>query len=125
MVFIFANIPYIKVYHNYRALVIQAAQLGILCITMYYRSMKSTTSLEITSKLFTPALVEMSLMFASVGISAGCLFYELYLKYVRKDTGVDPKGENKSLFQNETEPDHINGTNSDIVVDSFTMGNHN
>lgn len=118
--FIFANIPFNKVYHNYRALVIQAAELGILCIIMYYRSMKSTTPLEVTVRLNTPAIVQVFLMLASVGISAGCLFYELYLKYIKKEPEDGAKAaEGKSLFQVEgMDPDQINHTQADMVLDS-------
>lgn len=80
--------------------------------------MKSTTPIEITARLYAPALIEVFLMFSSVGISAGCLFYELYLKYVKKEPEAGAKDKNNLFPTHETEPDNLNGTHNDMV-DSF------
>lgn len=70
-----ANLPYRKAYHNYRAIVIQATGVMILIITMYYRSMKSYTQPDTVFRIFTPAYIEIILIGACIGVSAGCLAY--------------------------------------------------
>lgn len=52
-------------------------------------------------------------IFASIGVSAGCLFYELYLKYIKKtaepsksEQAVHPEVNGSSLMIDATE-DHI------------------
>lgn len=57
MMYLMTNLPYVKGYHNHRAVIIQATGIAILSTTMYYRSMKSTTSPEKTYKIIAPALV--------------------------------------------------------------------
>lgn len=80
LVYLMANLPYVKGYQNYRAIIVQISGLTILGVAMYYRSMKSNTDPSVTYQILDPALLEVSAIFASIGISAGCLFYELYLK---------------------------------------------
>jgi hypothetical protein len=84
LLYIIANLPYKKVYHNYRAVVVQTSGLIILSVTMFYRSMKSNTDPATTYQILDPALLEVAAIFSSLGISAGCLFYEFYLKYIQK-----------------------------------------
>ena len=80
LVFLMASIPYAKAYHNYRAIIVQLTNLIILSVTMYYRSMKSNTDPSVTYQIQSPAMLEVVSIFASLGISAGCLFYELIMR---------------------------------------------
>jgi hypothetical protein len=107
MVYLMANLPYVKGYHNYRAIIVQATAISILSSIMYYRSMKSTTSPEKAYKMFAPALVEVIMIFASIGISAGCLIYEFYLKYIKQ---TKPKPKDNQLEHSEDEPVLVNQT---------------
>ena len=75
LVFLMTNLPYAKAYHNYRAIIVQLTNLIILSVTMYYRSMKSNTDPSVTYQILSPAMLEVASIFASFGISAGCLFY--------------------------------------------------
>ena len=79
-VYLWANLPYRKGYHNYRALVIQITFLVVLSVTMYYRSMKSNASPDAVFHVLTPALLEVIMIFCCIGLSMGCLAYEIYLK---------------------------------------------
>jgi hypothetical protein len=91
MVFLMANVCYIKCYHIYRAFIIHYTEIAILSSIMYYRSMKSTTTPEKAYKIFAPAIVSVVMIFASILISAGCTFYELYLKYLRQTKPIIPE----------------------------------
>ena len=84
LVYIMATLPYVKGYHNYRAIIVQSSGLVILSVTMYYRSMKSNTDPAVTYQILYPAVVEVIAIFLSIGVSAICLFYELYMKYIKK-----------------------------------------
>lgn len=80
MMYLAANLPYVKAYHNYRAIIVQLSSLAVLAVTMYYRSMKSFATPDAIFHYLTPAFLEIILMFGCVGVSVGCLAYELYLK---------------------------------------------
>lgn len=80
LLFLMVNLPYAKAYHNYRAIIIQLTGLIILSVTMYYRSMKSNTDPSVAYQILSPALLEVVGIFLSLGVSAGCLLYELVLK---------------------------------------------
>lgn len=82
--YMIANLPFRRGYQNYRAIVVQSTALVILCITMYYRSMKGNSSAEATYKIVKPGLIELSMIVLSFAVSAVCLGYEFYLKYIKK-----------------------------------------
>lgn len=84
MLYLLANTPYKKAYHNYRAVLCQSTGLVILSVTMYYRSMKSNTPADVAFRILSPALLEVVMIFLCIGASAGCLGYELYLKFQKK-----------------------------------------
>ena len=52
-----------------------------LFVAMYYRSMKSTTEISAYSQLLDPAALLVVVLYGSLGISAGCMGYEMYLKF--------------------------------------------
>lgn len=80
LLYLLSNTPYVKGYHNYRAIIVQMSGLIILCVTMFYRSMKSNTNPAEAYQILSPAMLEVVAIFTSLGVSAGCLCYELYLK---------------------------------------------
>lgn len=80
MMYLGSNLPYKMAYHNYRAIMVQFSSLAVLAVTMYYRSMKSFASPDAVFHNLAPAFLEIILMFGCVGVSVGCLAYELYLK---------------------------------------------
>ena len=81
MMYLLVNVPYKDGYHNYRAIVHQGTQLTILSVTMFYRSMKSTTAPDSAYTILRPAIIEIFAIFLCIALSAGSLVYELYLKY--------------------------------------------
>lgn len=83
MMYVLANRPYKKGYQNYRAAFCQLTAIVVLSVTMYYRSMKSNTPPDVAYRILSPALLEIVMIFGCIAISAGCLGYELYLKYRR------------------------------------------
>lgn len=78
------NLPFKKGYQNYRAMTHQICAILILGISMFYRSMKQNEAIRISTRIITPAYLEMLSLYACVGMSAGCLVYELYLKYFKQ-----------------------------------------
>ena len=84
------NLPFSNVYQSYRANIIHLSHFVILMVTNYYRSMKSTTPLNVKSRLHTAAIVELGVIGFCVLISFAVLVYELVLffkkvhKYCRK-----------------------------------------
>jgi|JI10StandDraft_1071094.scaffolds.fasta_scaffold113764_2 hypothetical protein len=76
--FIIINLPFTNVFQNYRCALIHATMLFTLLTTNYYRSMKSTTPMEIKGRIYTPAIIELILMVCCIGISFVVLAYEVY-----------------------------------------------
>lgn len=74
------NTPYKDWYHNYRSCFVHCAMLTILLITNYYRTMKSTTPLQIKAKIHSPALLQLSLIFSCLFVSIVVLIYDTYLR---------------------------------------------
>jgi hypothetical protein len=72
--------PFKQGYHNYRTVITQLSVMTGLLIGMYYRSMKSTTAIELRTTVNTPAYLLVVLLFLSIGVSLAALIYELYLK---------------------------------------------
>lgn len=58
-------------------------ELCILFVSMYYRSMKENTKIELRNRIHWPALLSISLVFICMLISLGCTIYNLY-NYVMK-----------------------------------------
>lgn len=79
MLYLLTNLPYNDAYQNYRSVIIHTTMVVILFTTNYYRSMKSTTPLEIKARIYAPALLELSLIVVCVGISVLAVLYEVYL----------------------------------------------
>lgn len=73
------NLPYSKAYHNYRANVCHITQFISLFVTMYYRSMMSSSTTEQISTVFTPAYLLMACITISLIVSMIVLVYEIYL----------------------------------------------
>jgi hypothetical protein len=61
-------------------------QLVILFVCNFYSSMKANEPLELKSRRFAPALLEIALVVLCLFVSAVCLFYELF-KFMRKKCG--------------------------------------
>lgn len=51
------NLPYSQAYHNYRACICHLSQFVIIFVTMYYRSMKSTTDITEVASIYEPAKI--------------------------------------------------------------------
>jgi hypothetical protein len=79
-VYQWGSVPFKQAYHNYRTIVAQSAVMAGLFIGMYYRSMKSTTSVEVRTTVAAPAYLLVVLLFICIGISLTALIYEIYLK---------------------------------------------
>lgn len=73
------NLPFSKAYHNYRANICHLTQFVILFVTMYYRSMKSNSSIADTAHIFSPVYLEYSCIVVALVVSAVVLGYEIYL----------------------------------------------
>lgn len=80
MVYLLASVPFRRAYQNYRS---ASAQLGVLAglfVGMYYRSMKSTTSIETRTEIVGPAYCLVAALFLCLGVSLATLIYEIYRK---------------------------------------------
>lgn len=78
LMFFGVNLPFNKAYQNYRAGLIHVTMAFTLLTTNYYRSMKSTTPLEIKGRIFNPALIELILIVLCMVLSFFVLMYEIY-----------------------------------------------
>ena len=74
------NLPYAQAYHNYRACICHLSQFVIIFVTMYYRSMKSTTNVAEVASIYEPAKLEFAALSITLVMSAGVLFYDAYIK---------------------------------------------
>lgn len=57
MLYTIVNLPFSNAYHNYRCCFIHLTMLFTLLTTNYYRSMKSTTPMEVKGRIYTPAII--------------------------------------------------------------------
>lgn len=114
IMYLMTNTPYIKGYHNYRSMFDQAAILCSLFVAMYYRSMKSTTASAIATQILDPALLSVVTLYASLGVSAACLGYELYLKFRKQDAKPQSLGDGVPNQQQDT----LEGIQDDHQMDS-------
>lgn len=73
------NLPYAQAYHNYRANICHFAQAICLFVTMYYRSMKSSTPTTDVASIYGPAYLEMAAILISLVVSLVVLVYEVYI----------------------------------------------
>ena len=73
------NLPYTKAYHNYRANICHFAQAICLFVTMYYRSMMSSTPITDVASIYSPAYLEIAAIFISLIVSLVVLAYEVYI----------------------------------------------
>jgi hypothetical protein len=69
------NLPYLKAYHNYRAIICHLTQFICLFVTMYYRSMMSSTSYTAMANIYTPVYLEMACICISLVVSLAVLVY--------------------------------------------------
>jgi len=49
------NLPFTKAYHNYRACMCHCSQFVLLFVSMFYRSMTSSTPIKQVAYIFSPA----------------------------------------------------------------------
>lgn len=75
MLYLLTNLPYNDTYQNYRTAMIHITMVVILFTTNYYRSMKSTTPLDIKARINAPAILELVLIVICVGISVLAVIY--------------------------------------------------
>ena len=78
IIYTLTNLPFINVYQNYRSSFIHFTMLITLLSANYYRSMKSTTPIEIKARLYTPALLQLMLILFCIILSFFVLVYEIY-----------------------------------------------
>lgn len=78
MLYTIVNLPFKNVYQNYRCSLIHFTMLYILLTTNYYRSMKSTTPMEVKGKIYGPAVIELILVMGCIVVSFFVLVYEVY-----------------------------------------------
>ena len=96
LLFDMINLPFSNVYQNYRSNIIYIAHLIILITTNYYRSMKSTTPIEVKAHLHTAAIVELSALGICVVVSLAVAVYEFVnfiRKYTKKNTVANEKND--------------------------------
>lgn len=82
MVYLFSDLPYVKAYHNWRTCIVHSAGLTGLFMAMYYRSMKSTTPIDIRTQIFLPAIILLGSLMLAIAVSVVSLCYELMLKLI-------------------------------------------
>ena len=75
----FTNLPFCSALYNYRANAIHVTQFIILMTANYYRSMKSTTSIDIKGRIYEPAI----LVLVSIGVCALLSFLLLIYELVK------------------------------------------
>lgn len=73
------NLPFRKAYHNYRANICHLTQFVCLFVTLYYRSMMSTTNWKVSAVIFTPVYIELTCIVVSLLVSLIVLLYEVYI----------------------------------------------
>lgn len=78
------NLPFLHAYQNYRANFCHWTQLVILLVTNFYTIMRANEGIEQKAMIFSPAQIEIVLVFLCVFISLSCLIYEIYLLIVAK-----------------------------------------
>jgi hypothetical protein len=84
MIHIFGDRPYIKGCHNWRSLIVQIGCLSGLFVAMYYRSMKSTTSIATSTSILEPNMLVMAMLIFSVGVSLVVVSYGFYEGLITK-----------------------------------------
>lgn len=75
LLYIHVNLPFLNVYQNYRSSFIHLTMFVTLLVANYYRSMKSTTPLEITATIYAPAILELALILCCIVVSFFVLVY--------------------------------------------------
>jgi hypothetical protein len=99
----------VKGYQNYRAIIAQLSIMLSLFVAMYYRSMKSTTAVEISSQILEPAKIELAVLFLTTTVTAVTVCYEMYLKF-------KPIPEEVAKEVEQFQP-KINDTEADLNID--------
>jgi hypothetical protein len=79
--YLWGSVPFKKAYHNYRSVIAQLCVMAGLLNAMFYRSMKSTTSISLRTGILGPAYLLVILLFICILISLSILIYEIYNKY--------------------------------------------
>lgn len=85
------NLPFVQAYQNYRANFCHWTQLVILLVTNFYTIMRANEGIEQKAMIFSPAQIEIILVFLCVFISLACLIYEIYLMIVAKYYSSDER----------------------------------
>jgi hypothetical protein len=83
-IYIIGDRPYIKAYHNWRSLIVQIGCLSGLFVTMFYRSMRSTTSITTYTSNLGPAMLVLIMLIFNVGVSLTVVSYEFYEGVIKK-----------------------------------------
>lgn len=69
------NLPYAQAIHNYRANICHFAQAICLFVTMYYRSMMSSSTAAEVASIHKPAYLEIAAILISLIMSLVVLIY--------------------------------------------------
>ena len=113
MIYNLVNLPFIDTYQNYRATLCHFTLMFIIFVANFYTVMKVNTPLEVKSRMFTVAKLEIILILICVFVSLGCLIYEIYLyiynKCHKSESKIKPKESDNSRNQ-------INITQEDIMA---------
>lgn len=78
-----SNLPFIEGYHNYRAITQQVTLIAVVGIAMFYRSMRNNQPVAVASQILEPAYLQIIGLYLCVVLSAGCLGYEMYIKFLQ------------------------------------------
>lgn len=77
LIYTLADLPFTEGYHNYRSIFCQISTITILFISMYYRSMKSTTPIVVKGYLLNAAYLKVLMIMITIIMSLIILCYEI------------------------------------------------
>ena len=103
------NLPFRNVFHNYRAGLVHATEFIILMVTSYYRSMKSTSPLQVKSHYLTAAKLEIGMIVVCMIVSFLVLVYDL-VKFCKWLSWKYCKSKQKIVDKQEKKIENINLT---------------
>lgn len=83
MLYFLVHLPFTDPYHNYRSFFCHATMFATLVVACYYRSMKSTTPIQVKGRIYAPAIIEIVLIGICIAVSAAVIVYEIYQTVVR------------------------------------------
>ena len=121
LVYVLASVPFKSGMMNYRSVVVQLSAVSVVGVTMYYRSMKSTTDPAAVSLLLEPAYFEIVVVYLASGISTLSLINEVYLKIKKPVERVANDYKDENMQHKLDEVEH-NDTHENLKVGHHEEG---